>query len=106
KQEADAGEYMVTVNEKVSSPKVKITIMKPLRFVEDLTVSKSEPVVEETITLQCELSSPLPTGDSKYVSLTLNGKSLSIDQTKRLKIDVNSTNPKIVFTLSNVKLNV
>ena len=106
KEEADAGEYMVTVNEKVSSPKVKVMILKPFTFVEDLTVSNSDPIVDETITFQCELSNPLPTGDSKDVSFTLNGKSLTHDQTKRLKIQLNSTSPKITLTLSNIKLNV
>jgi hypothetical protein len=106
KQDIDQGDYTVTINEKVTSPKVKVTILKSLTFIEDLTVSNSEPIIDETITFQCELSQPLPTGDSKDLSLTLNGKLLSNDQTKRLKIDVNSTNPKITLTLSNVKLNI
>ena len=106
KQEIDEGEYTVTINEKVSSPNVKVTVIKPLTFVENLTVSNSQPTVEETITFQCELSRPLPSGDSKDLSLTLNGKPLSSDQTKRLKIEVNSTSPKIRLTLANVKLTV
>ncbi len=106
KQDIDQGDYSVTINEKLTSPKVKVTILKSLTFIEDLTVSNCEPIIDETITFQCELSQPLPTGDSKDLSLTLNGKLLSNDQTKRLKIDVNSTNPKITLTLSNVKLNI
>ncbi|UJR34153.1 hypothetical protein I4U23_021560 [Adineta vaga] len=106
KQDLDQGEYTVTINEKVTSPKVKVTIIKTLIFIEDLTVSNSKPITEETITFECELSQPLPSGDSKDLSLTLNGKLLSTDQTKRLKINVNSTSPKITMTLANVKLNV
>ncbi|CAF4859421.1 unnamed protein product, partial [Rotaria sp. Silwood1] len=106
KQETDEGDYTVTINDKLTSPKVKVTIIKPLTFIQDLTVSNSEPIVDETITFQCELSRPLPTGDSKDLSLTLNGKPLSNEQTRRLKVDVSSTSPKIVLTLSNVKLTI
>ena len=106
KQETDEGEYTVTVNEKVSSPSVKVTIIKPLTFVQDLTVSNAEPVVDDTITFECELSRPLEGVNSKDISFTLNGKLLSNDQTKRLKIEINSTSPKIRLTLVNVKLNV
>ena len=106
KQETEQGEYTVTVNEKVSSPSVKVTVIKSLRFIEDLTVSNAEPIVDETITFQCELSQPLPSGDVKDLNFTLNGKSLSTDQTKRLKIEISSTSPKIRLTLSSVKLTV
>ncbi|CAF3858623.1 unnamed protein product, partial [Adineta steineri] len=106
KQDLDQGEYTVTINEKVTSPSVKVTILKALTFIQDLTVSNSEPIVDETITFECELSQPLPSGDSKDLSLTLNGKVLSNDQTKRLKININSTSPKITLTLANVKLTV
>ena len=105
-QDVDQGEYTVTINEKVSSPKVKVTINKPLTFVEDLTVSNAEPIVEETIVFQCTLSRPLPSGDKNDLSLLLNGKSLSIEQSKRLKIDVSTSSPQIRLTLSNVKLTV
>ncbi|CAF3108577.1 unnamed protein product [Rotaria sp. Silwood2] len=106
KQEIDEGDYTVTINDKLTSPKVKVTIIRPLTFIQDLTVSNSEPIVDETITFQCELSRPLPTDDSKDLSLTLNGKVLSSEQTRRLKVDISSTSPKIVLTLSNVKLTV
>ncbi|CAF1170329.1 unnamed protein product [Rotaria sordida] len=106
KQEIDEGDYTVTINDKLTSPKVKVTIIKPLTFIQDLTVSNSEPIVDETIIFQCELSRPLPTGDSKDLLFTLNGKSLSNEQIRRLKIDISTTSPKIVLTLSNVKLTV
>ena len=106
KQDTDEGDYKVTINDKVSSPNVKVTVIQPITFIKDLTVSNSEPIVEESITFICELSRPLSADDSKDLSLTLNGKSLSNDQTKRLKIDVSPTNPVITLTLSNVKLNV
>ena len=105
-QETDEGEYTVTINEKVSSPKVKVTINKPLVFVKDLTVSNAEPIVEETIVFECELSRPLPSGDKNDLSLLLNGKSLSADQSKRLKIEVSPQSPQIRLTLTNVKLTV
>ena len=106
KQDTDEGEYKVTVNEKLSSPGLKVKVIKTMLFIEDLTVSNAEPTVEETITFQCELSYPLPTGDTKDLSFTLNGKSLSSDQSKRLKIEVNAQSPKVLLILSNVKLQV